>query len=176
MCKLKTSTRLVLSLLIQIWFQGPLLQAVSPTVPPANAFPPFSCMLNFFVCFFSAQLSATFSSWISTWPQEPYWEKRAKGEATEAGVDDVALVCHTSAALQTEVDLSRLRKHTLRKQGGTGSKNTHELFYLHLAQGNAAPCVLSPQLLLLYSDVVIRILAPSDSSNSCLPQLRTPAL
>lgn len=86
MCKLKTSTRLVLSLLIQIWFQGPLLQAVSPTVPPANAFPPFSCMLNFyFFLFFSAQLSATFSSWISTWPQEPYWEKRAKGEATEAG-------------------------------------------------------------------------------------------
>lgn len=108
--------------------------------------------------------------------KSPTGRKEQKERPRKLGVDDVALVCHTSAALQTEVDLSRLRKHTLRKQGGTGSKNTHELFYLHLAQGNAAPCVLSPQLLLLYSDVVIRILAPSDSSNSCLPQLRTPAL
>jgi len=43
--------------------------------------------LNFFFFFFfiSAQLSARFSSWISTQPHEHYWGQRAKGEATEAG-------------------------------------------------------------------------------------------
>lgn len=76
--------RLAFSLAVQIWFQGPSLQAVSPTLPPVYAFPPMHSLYpRMFII--SAQLSARFSSWISTWPHEPYWGQRTKGEAMEAG-------------------------------------------------------------------------------------------
>lgn len=59
--------------------------------------------------------------------------KEQKERPQKLEVDKVAPPYHTSATLQTEVDLNQLRKHTLRNQGGIGSRSTYELFYFHLA-------------------------------------------
>lgn len=75
MCKLKTRSRLAFSLIVQIWFQDPSLQALS---------------------FQTDSVPGSLPGHMS-----PTGGKEQKERPWKLGVDKVAPLCHTSAALLT---------------------------------------------------------------------------
>lgn len=112
----------------EFWFQRPPCQVVSPTLPPACAFPPFprvpkcSDLFLFQTQFLDLRLATGVRLGAKS---------RRRGHGSRGWMR--WQLCHTCAVLQTWTHLNRRRKHTLRNWEGTGTSRTWELFYFHLA-------------------------------------------
>lgn len=118
------------------------------------------------------------SSWISAWPQESYWEQRAGGEATEAGGGwggssaTPVLCCRLGPTWTDDANTPwGTGKELGPAEPGNYFTSTWPKETLFLVPSHS-------HLLLLCFDGVNKrkIIVPSDSSNSCLPQLEKSGL
>lgn len=156
--------------LSEFWFQGPPHQVLSPPLPPAYAFPPFSCVPKCIDLFlFQTQfLDLHLATGVVLGAKS-----RRRGHGSRGWMR--WQLCHACAVLQTWTHLNQRRKHALRNRQGTGPAEPGNDFTSTWPKFLVAS---HSHLLLLCFDGVNerKTLVLSDSPNSCLPQLEKSGL